>query len=95
MTEEQLYEDVLFLAMRAEKAGQINTSLTRDYGASSNSIVSIAYGLQYLAHQTYPRDRADLNACKEMWRKLPAHRKVGDALAAYKKALSGFGEVLE
>lgn len=57
-----------------------------EIGMSSNSIVAIAYGIQSLAEQELPADKSDLERCVKTWQKLPAHRRVGDALAAMYRA---------
>lgn len=80
-------EDIQFLASRGLKASSINFGdHKRDTGASSNSIVGIAYGIIELKDQELPGDLADMLACERMWQKLPEHRKKGDAKKAMKKA---------
>jgi hypothetical protein len=82
-TKEQLEEDIIFLAKRQTKTFG---DPERDIGSSSNSIVSIAYGIIPLSEQCFPGDSADMIACDNMWDKLPAHRKTGDALKAIELA---------
>jgi len=78
--------DFDFLLTRAMKAGSCSFTEDRETGQSSNSIVGIAYGIVPLDEQILPRDRSDLNACINMWKKLPEHRRTGDALAAMYRA---------
>lgn len=78
--------DIKFLAKRQLKASSINSSNKRDTGSSSNSIVGIAYGVVKLDDQEYPSDHSDLQACENMWKKLPTHRKKGDAKIAMHRA---------
>ncbi len=84
MTKAELSVDVNFLSKRA--SGYSNNSRARDYGMSSNSIVAIAYGLIKLKDQYFPSDASDMASCERMWKKLPKHRKQGDALKAMKAA---------
>ncbi len=87
MTTEQLLKDVDFLADRATRTGRVEFGgVGRDTGMSSNSIVAIAYGLSSLSDQILPGDASDMASCERMWRKLPEHRKTGDALAAMEVA---------
>jgi hypothetical protein len=86
MTTEQLLKDVEFLADRATRTGRVEFNGPRDTGMSSNSIVAIAYGLWPLTDQIMPGDAADMASCERMWRKLPEHRKAGDALSAMEAA---------
>lgn len=84
---DMLRKDVDFLARRAAMAGA--TSLgreDRDYGRSSNSIVSIAYGLATLEEQKMPGDDSDMGSIERMWAKLPEHRKTLDAEKAIQAA---------
>ena len=80
---ERLKEDCDFLLRRSAKAGSCSFRADRDTGASSNSIVLIAYQLSSLADQIFPRDESDLNACRRMWEQLPEHRKTKDAKKAF------------
>jgi hypothetical protein len=85
-TKGQEQEDIDFLLERAMHAGKCSFSKDRDFGASSNSIVEIAYGRIPLTEQVMPMDKSDLNACWNMWKKLPAHRKTEDAQEAILRA---------
>lgn len=80
--------DVAFLANRCKNVGRARfyDGEHRDIGLSSNSIVSIAYGLADIKDQKLPHDDDDLNACERMWEKLPDHRKCGDAMVAMERA---------
>lgn len=74
----ELQQDVAFLAQRASLAGTYSSNQSeRETGASSNSIVDLAYGmgLMALSAQTLPGDEDDLRACERMYLKLPHHRK--------------------
>jgi len=87
ITKKQLQEDVDFLAKRSMRSSGITFGgKSRETGISSNSIVAIAYGLQQLKDQDFPSDLSDMESCERMWRKLPKHRKVGDAAKAMKAA---------
>jgi hypothetical protein len=83
---DELREDIEYLARRQQKAGSVSFTAERETGVSSNSIVSIAYGIVKLEDQSFPSDWSDLNACRNMWKKLPEHRKTGDALIAMERA---------
>ena len=78
--------DIDFLVSRTMKAGTCNFTDERDTGSSSNSIVAIAYGMQKLKDQILPGDMSDLNACRNMWKKLPEHRKTAEAIKAMENA---------
>jgi len=84
--------DIKFLAERAGEAGKTRFSGYRETGASSNSIVSIAYGILPLADQILPSDESDLTACENMWKKLPEHRKTPEVLSAMERARSYIDE---
>lgn len=86
MTNEQYQEDIDFLSKRQLKASSISFYGQRDTGTSSNSIVAIAYGIMKLENQELPGDVDDMQSCENMWRKLPEHRKQGDALKAMEAA---------
>ena len=86
MTNEQLQEDIKFLAERQLKAGSVSFMGERETGVSSNSIVAIAYGLEPLDKQCFPGDVSDMQSCENMWKKLPEHRKTGDGLKAMEAA---------
>jgi hypothetical protein len=83
---DELLEDIQFLAKRQQMASAISFFGERDTGTSSNSIVSIAYGVVKLGNQSFPSDWSDMDACENMWKKLPAHRKIGDGLIAMERA---------
>jgi len=78
--------DIEFLVNRTMKAGTCNFTGERDTGMSSNSIVAIAYGMRKLKDQILPSDMSDLRACRNMWNKLPEHRKTDDAKKAMENA---------
>lgn len=80
------YSDLAFLIERATRTGSVSFTGNRDTVASSNSIVSIAYGQTDLKNQQLPSDISDMESCENMWKKLPEHRKIGDALIAMKTA---------
>ena len=87
MTKQQLKEDVEFLLRRAnQQANAIRFNQNRETGASSSSIVSIAYGEIPLEKQELPFDKSDLDACERMWVRLPEHRKQRNAVIALEKA---------
>ena len=90
MTKSELLEDVKFLAQRQSRAGSFGGHGDRRYvGSSSNSIVSIAYGVAELKDQYMPVDGADVQSCINMWTiQLPNHRKKGKALKAYQSAIN-------
>lgn len=81
-----LMADREFLLDRSTKAGTCRLSGYRDTGISSNSIVAIAYGIEKLKDQRMPSDHADIEACRNMWEKLPKHRKTKDAKQAMTRA---------
>ena len=83
---DKLKADLLFLSNRAESAGRCRFSSDRDTGMSSNSIVSIAYNHIKLQDQVLPSDESDLQACKNMWEKLPEFRKTANARKAMERA---------
>jgi hypothetical protein len=69
-------EDIKFLLDRASHAGSISFKGDRDTGASSNSIVAIAYDdNKNIKDLVLPSDESDLQACENMYKKLPIHRK--------------------
>ena len=82
----ELKADLLFLSNRAEQAGRCRLSGYRETGISSNSIVSIAYNHIKLQDQVLPSDESDLQACKNMWEKLPEFRKTANAKKAMERA---------
>ena len=86
-TKQELEEDVFFLANRASAANKVSfLDSARDTGGSSNSIVSIAYGVLDFKNRCLPSDSSDLRSCENMWLKLPEHRKTGDAGKAMEEA---------
>lgn len=86
MTKNDLLADIAFLIRRSRNAGSWTNDSDRDFGASSNSIVEIAYGLTPLAKQVLPLDLSDLDACERMWIKLPTHRHTSNAIKALDRA---------
>lgn len=83
---DELLKDIDFLAHRQQKAGSVSFTEERETGISSNSIVAIAYGIVKPENQSLPCDWSDLNACRNMWKKLPDHRKTGVVLNAMQRA---------
>jgi hypothetical protein len=83
---DELLEDIKFLAKRQQGASSISFGGERETGVSSNSIVSITYGVTKLEDQSFPSDLSDMIACENMWKKLPNHRKTGDGLIAMERA---------
>lgn len=81
-------KDIAFLANRAHRADSITFGPDggRDTGASSNSIVAIAYGLIPLDQQRMPADLGDWAACCRMLEKLPVHRHTKDVQEAMHRA---------
>lgn len=80
--------DIDFLARRAQRAGAFSTAENRDWGASSNSLVSLAYGVGEAA---MPSDWFDYAACVRVAENMPAHRRtpaIDAALAAQKAHVS-------
>lgn len=71
--------DILFLAKRCQNAGSFSSSEDRDHGISSNSLVSLAYGVSSLE---MPSDWWDYAACVRAARHLPRHRRTRTILAA-------------
>ena len=84
----ELQEDITFLVERSMKSSGITFGSERDTGMSSNSIVAIAYEVSTLENQCLPSDLSDMISCENMWIKLPANRRNGDAAKAMKKARS-------
>lgn len=85
-------QDIKFLAERANEAGKTRFFGYRETGASSNSIVAIAYGILPFADQILPSDDTDLTECENMWKKLPEHRKTPEVLSAMERARSYMDE---
>ena len=80
-------KDVEFLALRAEQAGKWSSLEDgRDTGASSNFIVSLAYGISSLDKQAFPSDQSDMDACRRVLDKLPIHRITKDVHEAMFRA---------
>jgi hypothetical protein len=80
-------KDIAFLAERCKRAGCWSSAEDgRDTGSSSNSIVSIAYGLMPLEEQRMPADLGDWAACCRMLEKLPEHRHTKDVQEAMHRA---------
>ena len=79
MTPEQMQSDIEFLARRAARSGAFSYSQDRDWGVSSNSLVSLAYGVGGLE---MPSDWWDYAACERAAKNLPAHRRTSEIDAA-------------
>ncbi|HNX52317.1 MAG TPA: hypothetical protein PKI68_01085 [Pontiellaceae bacterium] len=79
-------KDIAFLLERSRGAWSFVLGGDRDCGASSNSIVYIAYGLIPIEEQVFPSDQADLDACRRMLDKLPIHRITKDVHEAMFRA---------
>lgn len=77
MTPEQL--DIEYLARRAQRAGAFEIGPDRDWGRSSNSLVSLAYGVGDLE---MPSDWYDYAACVRAMNGLPAHRRTQEIVDA-------------
>jgi len=75
--------DIAFLLLRADCAGSCSFTSDRWTGASSNSIVSVAYGGE---QKELPWDRSDYAACVRTVRRLPKHRVTPEVMAALRKA---------
>ena len=85
LTHEQMQADIEFLAKRAGRAGKFSVQEGRDWGISSNSLVSLAYGVGSLE---MPGDWWDYAACERALSNMPVHRQtdvVREALVAQKK----------
>lgn len=88
MTLDQMQADIDFLSRRAQRAGSFSTDEARDWGISSNSLVSLAYEVGSLA---MPSDWYDYAACQRAYAALPEHRrtpKVTEALAQQKSCVA-------
>jgi hypothetical protein len=79
LSREQMEADIEFLALRSRASGSFVIASKRDWGVSSNSIVSFAYGVGDLE---MPYDWADYAACVRAARKLPRHRRTKTILIA-------------
>lgn len=90
MTTDRLQEDVNFLARRAQRAGSFSMLADqRDWGISSNSLVSLAYGVGPLQ---MPSDWADYAACERAFAAMPYHRRtpaIVEALELQKAHVAG------
>lgn len=80
-----LEKDVVYLLARQTNAGKCLFYGERDFGISSNSLVSIAYG-ESLENQKMPADASDLHACQLAFERLPEHRKTDTAKIALERA---------
>lgn len=79
MTPEQMQSDIDFLARRQQRAGSVSFSRGRETGISSNSLVSLAYGVGELE---MPSDWGDYAACARAFKRMPRHRRTSEILAA-------------
>lgn len=86
-TKEELIEDIDFLANRIHLLGKFTTDEPRSWGASSNSLCEIAYGIRKVEDVIMPSDKSDLEACTNLLVLLPLHRKLvnKNVYTAYKK----------
>lgn len=89
LTREQLEADIEFLVLRADDAGSCYFGEGRWTGASSNSLVTFAYGGK---HSCMPSDRDDYGACLRTVRRLPKHRRTKKVMAALWKARASYLE---
>lgn len=69
---DRLREDVAFLVPRARRMGEWYADEERDFGASANNLVNVAYGGKDAGNRPY--DIWDMRACERAWAKLPVHR---------------------
>lgn len=91
LTVVELQQDVAYLAKRAQRAGSFSCGeRRRDWGASSNYIVAIAYGVD--ARPEMPFDRSDYAACVRAVRGLPRHRRTETVMAALRAARQAWQE---
>lgn len=74
-TKEELIEDIDFLASRIHIMGKFTMDEPRSWGASSNSLCEIAYGIRRVEDVELPSDKSDLDACTNLLVLLPLHRK--------------------
>lgn len=79
LTREQMEADIEFLALRARRSGAFDSYAKRDWGISSNSLVSFAYNVGDLE---MPHDWGDYAACIRVARKLPRHRRTAKIITA-------------
>ena len=87
LTREQMQADIEFLATRQKRTGVFYADQKRDWGISSNSLVSYAYGVGV---PEMPSDWSDYAACVRVARTMPRHRRtslVMTALAVQKQAV--------
>lgn len=75
-TKDNLLEDIEFLARRINLVGKFTTDEPRSWGASSNSLCEIAYGIREVEDVILPSDKSDLDACANLLVLLPLHRKI-------------------
>lgn len=80
MSDKKLIADVEFLADRIAGEGR------HFIGASSRSLIGIAYGLVALEKQEMPMDEDDLGRCERAWMALPEHRKTEETKEAFNRA---------
>lgn len=85
LTPEQQNADIAFLAKRQEQASRAFGGAERDTGASSNSLVSFAYGILEEFDLIMPSDQSDYRACVLAFEKLPAHRRTPRVRAALER----------
>ena len=79
LTREQMQEDINFLATRQKRTGGWYSDRKRDWGISSNSLVSFAYGV---GSPEMPSDWSDYAACVRVARKMPRHRRTAAVMTA-------------
>lgn len=84
-TKDELIQDIEFLAKRIHLFGKFTTDEPRSWGASSNSLCEIAYGIRKVEDVELPNDNADLDACTNLLVLLPLHRKTRNVYDAYDK----------
>ena len=79
MTREQLEADIKFLAQRQKRTGGWYSDRDRDWGISSNSLVSYAYDV---GKPEMPLDWSDYAACVRVARRMPRHRRTKQIMIA-------------
>jgi hypothetical protein len=79
LTREQMQADINFLATRQKRTGGWYSDRKRDWGISSNSLVSYAYGV---GSPEMPFDWSDYAACVRVARKMPRHRRTSKVMLA-------------
>ena len=82
-TKENLIEDIEFLASRIHLMGKFTCDEPRSWGASSNSLLEIAYGERKPEDVIMPSDESDWRACQNLIVLIPLHRKI-DIKGIYK-----------